>query len=151
MRLLSFTDELGRVADLGDAVGERGRDRERGDLVDHVRDLVARDRRAVQLRRAHAQLADRFAARLARRRELDVGAHALQHVDEPDPGGVARHRLEHDVGTGRDRGRDHEERGRRRVAGHVELERPRRARRARAPTRPSTATGAPSAASIRSV
>ena len=37
--------ELGRVADLGDAVGERGRDREHRDLVDD-RDLVARDRRA---------------------------------------------------------------------------------------------------------
>ena len=37
--------ELGRVADLGDAVGERGRDRERRDLVLHVGDLVAFDRR----------------------------------------------------------------------------------------------------------
>ena len=33
MRLLSFTAELGGVADLGDAVGERGRDREHGKLV----------------------------------------------------------------------------------------------------------------------
>ena len=32
--------QLRRVVDLGDAVGERGRDREHGDLVLHERDLV---------------------------------------------------------------------------------------------------------------
>ena len=61
IRLLSFTAQLGRVAHLGDAVGERGRDRERGDLVD-VRDLVAVDRR----RRAAARRA-RAGHRPARR------------------------------------------------------------------------------------
>ena len=117
--------ELGRVADLGDAVGERGRDRERGDLVDHVRDLVALDRRAVQ-RATRARAARRPARRTrspvvrrARCRRPCVAARRRN----PSRVGLQRHRLDHEVGAGRDRGGDHEERGRRRVAGHVELER----------------------------
>ena len=49
-----------------------------------------------------------------------------QHVDEAEAGRVERDVLDHELGAGRDRRRDHEERGRRRVA------RARRARTARA-------------------
>ena len=106
----------------------------------HVRDLVALDRRSPCSGAARTrEVADRLAAPLARRHGLDVGAHAAQHVDEPDaasgcsatssitssePGVIARG--------------DHEERGRRRIARHVELERLGRAGARRAPCRPST-------------
>ena len=69
-------DELGGVADVGDAVGERGGNRERRNLVDDVRDLVALDRGGAERRRVDVQLADRFAAGLARRAQLDVGTRA---------------------------------------------------------------------------
>ena len=106
---------------------------------------------AVQRAGAHAQLADRFAAALPGRLDLDVGAHPAQHVDEAEPGRVQRQRLDREIGAGRDQRGDDEERGRRRIAGHLELERLRRAGLARARVQPSTSTGTPSAASIRSV
>ena len=64
--------ELGRVADLGDAVGERGRDRERGHFVLHVRDLVARDRRRRERRRRA-----RRGRRPARRTRSPVGTTSM--------------------------------------------------------------------------
>ena len=73
------------------------------------------------------ELAHRLAELLAGVDDLDRRAHAPEHVDERDARRVQRHALEHELGTGRDRRRDDPERGRRRVARHVELERPRRA------------------------
>ena len=88
-----------------------------------------------QRARAHAQVADRLAAALAGRVDLDVGTHAAQHVDEAEPRRVQRQRLDREIGTGRDERADHEERGRRRIARHLEL-RTARARRP-APARSS--------------
>ena len=119
--------QLGGVAELGDAVGERRRHRQRGDLVDHPRDLGALDRRAVQRRGGDPQLADRLAEALAGVGHLDGRAHAQQHVDERDAGRVERDVLDHQLRTGGDGRGHHPERGRRRVAGHVELDRARRA------------------------
>ena len=76
--------QLAGVAELGDAVGERGGDRQRGDLVDHPRDGRTFDRGAVQRRGGDPQLPHRFAEALTGRDDLDRRAHALEHVDERD-------------------------------------------------------------------
>ena len=77
----------------------------------------------------HPQLAHRLAEVFAGGDDLDVGAHAHEHVDERDPRRVERDALDDELGTGRDGGGHDPERGRRRIAGHLELERRRRARR----------------------
>ena len=83
--------------------------------------------------------------------DLDVGAHAAQHLDEAEPRRVQRQRLDREIGARRDQRADHEERGRRRIAGHLELERLRGTGPHAHDAKPSTSTGTPSAASIRSV
>ena len=121
--------ELGGVGDLGDAVGERGRDREHRDLVLDERDLVAADRRAAQWRGS-----DHVRSPTGSPSSSPVGttsiarAHAAQHVDERDASRVERHPLDRDVGARRDRRGDAPEGRRRRIARHRELERRRRTR-----------------------
>ncbi len=68
--------ELGGVADLGEALGERGGDRQRGDLVDHPGDLGPLDHGAVQRRGDDPHLAHRLAQLLAGGGQLDRRAHA---------------------------------------------------------------------------
>ena len=138
--------QLGGVADLGDPVGERGRHREHRDLVDHPLvglAIVVRASGAASTPSAPTGSPSRSPVGSASMRR----AHAPEHVDEADaasgsgtrprsrarePGVIAR--------------RHREERRRRRVARHVELERP----SARPPRRRSRAVvdpcdGAPSA------
>ena len=77
--------------------------------------------------RSHPQLTHRLAELLAGVDDLDRRAHAHEHVDERDARRVERDVLDHELGAGRDRRGHDPERGRRRIARHVELERRRRA------------------------
>ena len=66
---------------------------------------------------------DRLPDALAVLLDLDLRAHASQHVDERDPAGIEADVLDDQIRARRDERRDDEERGRRRVAGNLELER----------------------------
>ena len=66
--------------------------------------------------------AHRLPRPLARHLHVEVGAHPPQHLDETDAAGVQAHVLDHQVRPGGDAGGHHEEGGRRRVAGDVEIE-----------------------------
>ncbi len=107
--------------ELGDPLGERGRDGEGGHLVDEA--LRDRDLGPVERRGLHGELPDRLAEPLLTDGDADVRPHAAQRVDEPEPGRVQPDVLDDELGAGRDGGGDDEERGGRDVAGHDELER----------------------------
>ena len=64
---------------------------------------------------------DRFADRTGQRFDLDVGAHALQDVDDPGAGRVDPDPVDHDLGTGNDRGGNEEEGGRGNVGRNLDL------------------------------
>ena len=111
------------------------------------------DRGAVQRGGADAQLPDRLAEPLAGRHHLDRRAHAhAARRRSAMRAGLSATSSTTSSEPGRDGGRDHPERGRRRIAGHVEARTaagaPAVTRTARSSTR---VIGAPSAASIRSV
>ena len=74
-----------------------------------IEPLVAVDDGAGQRRGAHAQVPDRLAEPVRAGLDVDAGAHAAQHVDEPEPGGVQGQLLEGELGSGGDGGGDHEE------------------------------------------
>ena len=126
MRLLSFTRSSAASRISVTPLGERGRDREHRQLVDDR--LLAVNGGAVERRVLDREVGHRLAAAVGLRCDRDRCAHLAQHVEVGEAARVREDVLDHEVRAGHERGRDHEERGRRRVAGDVERERRRRAR-----------------------
>ena len=120
--------ELLGIANLGDAVGERGRDRERRDFVLDVGDLVALDHRRRQCARTRPR-AHRPARRSAPRSSRSRSSAPIRRSTSTNPKrvGIQRQRFDREIGAGRDQRADDEERSRRRISRDLELERFRRA------------------------
>ena len=107
------------------ALGEAAEQRDQRELVDRERDLVRLDDRADERAGGDVELADRLVARdLAAPRRLEVadddGAHPLGDPDEPGAGPVRAHVGDHDPRALDEDRRGDVERGRRRVARHVD-------------------------------
>ena len=116
--------QLGGVAHLGVVVGRCHRDRQQRQLVDQVGDLAAIDRyRAQRPAAADRHLADRLRAAHAGDAGLDLGAHPLEEPDQRQPGRVQAHPGHRQLRVGMEGGGHQPGRCRRRVAGHLQLER----------------------------
>ena len=143
--------QLGDVAKLGDPVGERRRNREHRNLVLHVGDFVAPTTVPVSGPARATRSPTGSPSRSSRTSDLEVGAHPAQHVHEPEPGRVQVNAFDRELGSGvttaatTKNAADDGSPGTSRSNG----------RGAPAATRtlvgPVRSTGAPSAASIRSV
>ena len=96
--------------------------------------------------------AHELGSRLVGRVDLDLGAHPVEEAHQREAGRVDPDALERDLGVGVHGARNQPRRRSRRIAWHLELERPRAAQgRSATVTRPSRRIGTPVQSSIRSV
>ena len=104
----------------GLAVGQRGRDEEGGELVDHAGRDGRIDVDALEGRVAHVQVRDRLAADFAYIELLDLPAHRDEHVDQARAGGIEADIFDHHITARNDQGCNQEEGRRRGIARHLD-------------------------------
>ena len=110
--------QLGEPVHHRRALGEGGGDREHRVFVDHRRRARRRHLDALERPGADVNVGDRFAAFLALVAERDIGAHFGKRRQQATAQRVDADALDGQRRARRDQPGDHEERGRRRVAGH---------------------------------
>ncbi len=114
--------KLVRISHVGFAVGLGREYEEDGELVDHPNDRGAGDFCRFELARPHQKIADRFGAQQPPIFNNQIGAHSLQHLQQPRAGGVQAKALYANLRAGQQQRGSQHERGRGEVPGDFEVE-----------------------------